>query len=297
MDIKHILVPSDFSETARHALANAFTIASMHRAKITLLHIVTVYDDDPYNPKQSFPDLKEYYKHLEERASAHFEETVSSKALKDVSVEYIIRRGFSPYEEILSFAAEQNVDLIALGTHGRKPLARFFLGSVAENIVHHAQCPVLSIRIDDDDVKVPAFEKIVVPTDFSDHSKKALLLATTLLQPGGELYVLHVVEDMIPPTYFSTDGDSIMQILPHIREKSQATLESLIKENIPASITCNGIVKEGGISTTIVDFAQENKCDLIVMGTHGMNALGQIFIGSQANRVLRKAICPVVTIK
>ncbi len=89
----------------------------------------------------------------------------------------------------------------------------------------------------------------------------------------------------------------MLQIIPHIRERSQAAIDDMIVENVPATMKTRAIVKEGRISTTIVEFAQENSCDLIVMGTHGINALGQIIIGSQANRVIRKAPCPVVTIK
>ncbi|MBN1561106.1 universal stress protein [candidate division KSB1 bacterium] len=297
MEIKNILVPSDFSDTARHALANAFAIASMHHAKITLLHVVTVYDDDPYNPKKSFPDLEEYYKHLEERAGMQFEETISRNQLKNVPVEYIVRRGFSPYEEILTYVTEKDIDFIALGTHSRKPLARFFLGSVAENVVNRAPCPVLTVRIDEGEAPVPAYQRIVAPIDFSEQSKRALALAAALLKPDGTLFVLHVIEDAIYPAYFTAEGDSILQMMPHIREKSREAIENVIRENVPAAIKTVAMVKEGRISTTITEFGEENRCDLIVMGTHGMNALGQIIIGSQASRVIRKASCPVVTIK
>ncbi|MBN1464433.1 universal stress protein [candidate division KSB1 bacterium] len=297
MEIKNILVPSDFSDTARHALANALAIAAMHQARITLLHVVTVYDDDPYNPSQTFPDLDDYYDHLEERAGAQFAETISRNELKHIPIEYVIRRGFSPHEEILTYLSEKEIDFIALGTHSRKPLARFFLGSVAENIVHHASCPVLTVRIDDGDARVPVYKNILVPTDFSEQSKRALTLATSLLQPDGALYVLHVVEEALQPAYFTVEGDAILQIMPKIRERSQAMLDDMIKECVPATVRAEALVKEGRISTTIVEFAEEKQCDLIAMGTHGMNALGQIIIGSQANRVIRKAACPVVTIK
>ena len=297
MHIKHILVPSDFSDTAQQALINALYIASRHRAKITLLHIVTVFDDDPYNPKQVFPDLKKFYHHLEERAGDHFQETLSSNKLEDVHVEYAVRRGFSPYEEILAFAADQNVDLISLGTHGRKPIARFFLGSVAENIVHHAKCPVLTAKMQEREAHVPSYERILVPIDFSDQSIKALELACQLLAQDGVLYVLHVVEDAIHPAYFGVGENTFMQILPDIKEKAKKRLSDVMKEKVPDAVQANIYVKEGQVAATIIEYADQHAFDLIVMGTHGMNTLGQIIIGSHANRVLRKASCPVITIK
>jgi len=297
MDIDHILVPSDFSDTAQQALANALYIALTQNAKITLLHIVTVFDDDPYNTKQPFPDLKEFYEHLEKMAGDHLRETLSSDALQDVQVEYAIRRGFSPYEEILSFAADKDVDLIALGTHGRKPIARFFLGSVAENIVHHAECPVLTVRMDEKEFKVPSYENVLVPIDFSDQSIKALELATKIVRPEGTLNVLHIVEDAIHPAYFGIGENTFLEFLPEIKDKANDMLGHLIKEKVPDSIQANIVIKEGQVAATIMDYTEQQDFDLIIMGTHGTNTLGQIIIGSHAGRVLRKASCPVITIK
>ena len=76
-ELKHILVPSDFSDTARHALAHALALANKTNAKITLLHIVTIFDDDPYNPKQTFPDLDDYYNYIQKRAGEKIKTSIS----------------------------------------------------------------------------------------------------------------------------------------------------------------------------------------------------------------------------
>ena len=297
MAIKHILVPSDFSTTAAHALSNALSIARVHNAKITLLHVVTVYNDDPYNEDLPFPNIDKYYEKLEQKAGGFFKKTISEYAEQDLSIQYVIRRGFSPYEEILTFAAENDVDLITIGTHSRKSIARFFLGSVAENIVHHAQCPVLTVRIEDGDIILPSYQRILVATDFYEQSDRALELALSFLPKNGILDILHVVEDIIHPAYFAAEGDSIFDVMPHIKIKSEDTLEKLASEKIPSNVNRNLIIKEGKIAPTILDFAKENLADLIVMGTHSMNALAQLLIGSQANKIIRKATCPVITIK
>ena len=297
MTIKHILVPSDFSLTAKHALANALTIAGMHKAKITLLHVVTVYNDDPNNTEQPFPDLDDYYRKMEKRAGDYFEKTLSEDALKDADISYVVRRGFSPYEEILAYAAESGVDLIAMGTHSRKSLARFFLGSVAENIVHHADCPVLTVRIEDGKVSPPLYHRILVPTDFFEQSYRALQLAMSFLPDDGVIDILHVVEDVIHPAYFTAEGETIFDVMPHIKDKSEETMANMAAELVPENIKRNLVIKEGKIAQTIIEHAEENDIDLIVMGTHSMNALTQFLIGSQANKVIRKASCPVITIK
>ncbi len=297
MNIKHILVPSDFSITAKHALANALSIAAMHKARITLLHVVTIYNDDPYAAEQPFPDLDDYYQKMEKRAGDYFQKTISEYALKDLTIDYVVRRGFSPYEEILTYAAEENVDLIAMGTHSRKSLARFFLGSVAENIVHHAEYPVLTVRIEDSTISLPVYKRILVPTDFFEQSHRALQLALSFLSDDSVIDILHVVEDVIHPAYFMAEGETIFDVMPHIKDKSEETMAKMAAELIPEHVKRNLVIKEGKIAQTIIEHAEENSIDLIVMGTHSMNALTQLLIGSQANKVIRKAPCPVITVK
>ena len=298
MAINHILVPSDFSNSAKQALAHAFSVAQLFDARITLLHVVTVFDDDPYNPEKSFPDVQEYYDHLEQRAATQFKDTIS-KGTPDIEVNSVVQRGFSPYEEILAFAANNEVGFIAMGTHGRKPLARFLLGSVTEKVIHHADCPVLTVRISEDQTvsEIPKYNHLLVPTDFSDQSKRALELAVQLLSNSGTLDILHVVEDTIHPSYLATDGDPILNVMPQIKDRSEEILQEMANKFVPKSIQTHLMVKEGRIAQTILEHEEANPIDAIVMGTHGANAISQIFMGSQANRVVRKASCPVITIK
>jgi len=297
MAIKHILVPSDFSQTAKSALTCALSIAKTSGAKITLLHIVTVYNDDPYRDDQPFPSLEEYYEQMEQKADGLFEKEISTLGADKVSIERVVRRGFSSYEEILTYAAENDVDLIAIGTHGRKPVARFFLGSVAENIVHRAHCPVLTVRIEDDEAALPDFKRILVAIDFYEQSEQALQLALSILPQGGILDLLHVVEDVIPPTYFAAEGETIFDIMPQVKIKTKDSLQKVADKLVPENVQRNLIIREGKVAATIIDVAKERKSDIIVMGTHSMNALAQILIGSQANKVIRKAHCPVLTTK
>ena len=297
MSIKHILVSSDFSATAAQALANALSIARSQNAKITLLHIVTIYNDDPYNEQLPFPDIDAYYEKLEEKAGRFFQNTLSVHAHQDVTIDFVVRRGFSPYEEILSFAADNDVDLISMGTHSRKPIARFFLGSVALNVVHNATCPVLTVRIEDSEIALPIFRRILVATDFYEQSERALKFALSLLQDNSVIDLLHVVEDVIYPAYFAADGDSIFDVMPHIKVKSEDVLKKIALSNMPSTVNKNLIIKEGKIATTILQYAKEINADIIVMGTHSMSAMTQFLIGSQANKIIRKATCPVITIK
>jgi len=136
-----------------------------------------------------------------------------------------------------------------------------------------------------------------VPTDFSDYSKRALQFALTLLAPDGALDVLHVVEDAIHPAYYTGGQSSIFDIIPDLRLRSARFLEKFIQENIPVSLNSKAVVREGRIAHQILKYSEENQIGAIVMGTRGMNDLEQFFLGSVAERIVRKASQPVINVK
>ncbi len=144
MVTKRILFPTDFSEGALHALPYAVDLAKTSSARLYLLHVI--YDvataSGLYVPHVSFDDI---YKDLGKSAQKELEKFgyEERKDLKDV--EYTVLRGI-PYDEILKFAQEKNIDIIVIGTHGRKGLDRFLFGSTAEKVVRYAPCPVLTVR-------------------------------------------------------------------------------------------------------------------------------------------------------
>ena len=295
--IRRILFPTDFSDCAKQALGHAISLANHFGADLTMTHIITMFDDDPYNPDRQFPDISEYYDFLESRASDHFEEELNAKSLKDLNVDYIVKRGFSPAEEILDLIREREIDLVAVGTHGRKPLAHFFLGSVAEKIVERAPCPVLISRIMPTTYElVSSYKRILVPTDFSEHSKKALELALAIIpSKEGQLDVLHVVDDNIFPAYFVNGQSSIFNLMPDLRKRSREALENFAPRD--SSVKTVLELRAGRIVGEIVNYAESNHVDLIVMGTRGLSEIEQLLLGSVAERVIRKVFCPVVTVK
>jgi len=145
---KTILVPHDFSSPANHALAIARDEAKAHGAKLLLLHVI----DLPFSLKPEtviVPDatgapinVKDYAVRLAEEHLADLSERVGKDG---VTPKTFIRLG-KPEDEIVKFANENAVDLIAMGTHGRTGLAHMLVGSVAERVVRISKCPVLTIR-------------------------------------------------------------------------------------------------------------------------------------------------------
>jgi nucleotide-binding universal stress UspA family protein len=147
MQAKKILFPTDFSEFSNAALEQAGTLARESGAMLTILHVV--------DPSESFVDVG-YGGFLVE-----FDEEAVLKKLNSVKpgdpavrCEYKLLTG-NPATEIARFAEKEGVDMIVLGTHGRRGLTRMLMGSVAEYLVRNAPCPVLT-------VKMPAREKTTV---------------------------------------------------------------------------------------------------------------------------------------
>ncbi len=144
MKIKRILFPTDFSEGAKNALPYAVDMAKTYDAKLYLIHVL--YDiatasglHIPHtSADQMYADLQATAKKELDRFGLRERE-----GLKDV--EHIVSRGV-PYEEILKFAKDNDIDLIVIGTHGRKGLDRVLFGSTAERVVRNSSCPVMTVR-------------------------------------------------------------------------------------------------------------------------------------------------------
>lgn len=144
VEIKKILFPTDFSEGALNALPYAVDLAKSYGAKLYMLHVI--YDiatsSGLYVPHIS---VDEMYKEMDASARKELERFGMDKRVDVKDLEYAAIRGV-PYEEILKFAQEENIDLIVIGTHGRKGLDRVLFGSTAERVVRNASCPVLTVR-------------------------------------------------------------------------------------------------------------------------------------------------------
>lgn len=159
--MKHILVATDFSETAAAALSQAAMLAAATGARLTLLHVIyaeklnetllgldameyltrvlsTPSEQAPYSPTLAMDRLRE-------KAQAKLAEAAASVNQPKLNIETAIADG-RPSEEVLAFAEKQEVDLIVLGTHGRGAIGKALLGSVADHVIRQADCPVMVVR-------------------------------------------------------------------------------------------------------------------------------------------------------
>lgn len=140
LELKSILVPIDFSDISRKALAYAVPFAKRFGAKITLLHVIAPL---PYPSELAFAPSREGFpiQAVEEKLADLAKQTVDLDLLNETRVNM-----GEPFEVITRVAREAKIDLIVITTHGYTGLKHVFMGSTAERVVRHAPCPVLVVR-------------------------------------------------------------------------------------------------------------------------------------------------------
>ncbi|QFU24242.1 universal stress protein [Shewanella eurypsychrophilus] len=140
---RHILCPTDFSETASHALSYAIEMANFYHVGIRLVHVVDQpIGNDNY---QILAITPEELAQGMELAAAEKMQRLLNELNCELTVETVIRRG-SAIEQILEDAEKNNVGMIVMASHGRTGLAHFLHTNVAEAVVNEAKCPVLVVK-------------------------------------------------------------------------------------------------------------------------------------------------------
>lgn len=143
-----------------------------------------------------------------------------------------------------------------------------------------------------------SLRRILLPTDFSDNARDATAYACELAkQFNAELHVLHVLQIHIDTT--PTFGAGLAPYTPSKESKDAADRElaKVIPQRLETAFNVVQATREGAPFVEIIRYAKENKIDMIVMGTHGRTGLSHLMIGSQAERVVRKSPCPVLTVR
>ncbi len=147
---------------------------------------------------------------------------------------------------------------------------------------------------------MPVINSILAPTDFSKHAEGALRYACGLAtRLGATLHLLHILPDVVVPV--GPDPSLIAAVPPEYyketEQQSRAALESLIQPDWPrpAHVVCD--VKWGDPVNGVVSYAEDHAVDMVVIATHGRSGLSHVLLGSVAERIVREAPCPVLTIR
>ena len=294
--INRILCPVDFSDVSRQAIDHAVLMARWYKARITALHVTnpmvipsTDFTVVGYGPAVALTD--EEIKEAREQVVAYF------SVAKLIDVDVLIDGGH-PANRILERAASLPADLIVIGTHGMGGFERLVLGSVTEKVLRKASCPVMTVPPHAQTTSQLPFKRLLCPVDFSDSSLAALELALSLAQEGdAQLTILHVFE-------WSADGEPLTNrhfAVPEYRREVEneygGKLQALVPDSVRTWCRPTTRIAHGKAYREILAAATQDGADLIVMGAHGGNALDAVLFGSTTSQVVRRATCPVLTLR
>jgi nucleotide-binding universal stress UspA family protein len=289
MKIQNILLPTDLSENADLAMRQAVEFAAQHGAKIHVFHAVTVHAADPSMLKER---LDEYLDGVEKEVFEDLSQRSEKVRKRGVEVEVTTGRSFMPFDAIMDKVSEVQPELIVMGTHGRSGFSKLMMGSVAEKVVRHAPCHVLTVSNEATVAEgEDGFQRVLVAVDFSDSSKKALEVGSSLVAEGGRLALVHVVSAPIHPSFYAGGITRMFELDPELPDRIRGKLREFYKGDAELVVT------EGDVAQDILEAARSQKSEMIVMGTKGLSGLDHLLIGSVAERVLREATVPVLTVK
>jgi nucleotide-binding universal stress UspA family protein len=284
--IERILCPVDFSEASTKAYDYAYSLALRCRAKLFVEHVIPIFEF-------GYPFAAEagIYSDLVKNDNREIEKLVTRRPAQGLAIQTDVRIG-SVADSVLDFAQRQKVDLIVMGTHGRRGVDRLVMGSTTESVLRKARCPVLAVRepahdfVNPDQAQDPVrLKKVILCTDFSECALAATDYALSLAQEyNAELTLLHVLDGL------PKQKNGIL-----IRETAQI-LRDLVPVDAQNWCSIKTAVRTGKPYREIIQFAAEQQADLVVLGVRGRNALDLAVFGSTAQRVLQLGPCPVLAV-
>lgn len=295
--VDRILVPLDGTDFSEHALAAAISIAKRSGAAISLATVEVP-------PPMAFPDVN-FLEPLVNAELAYLDlvaDRVRDAGIEDVSVDVLT--GNAP-EALEMHRTGIGARLTVMATHGRGPLSRAWLGSVADAFVRSTSAPVLMVRPREDAeadlAELPTFEHVMLTLDGSQLSESAIDPATSVTRLfGARLTLVRVVEypHETESVYLPDAIEAIQERLEQSREATHAELERvaarLAKEGVEVGRDARVV---NHAPAGILDVAEELDVDLIVMASHGRGGLGRAVLGSVTDKVLRGSGRPVLIVR
>jgi nucleotide-binding universal stress UspA family protein len=285
ISIKKILCPVDFFPASDAAVNYAAGLAVNYGAGIHLFHVVTPVVTGGF---EFSLDTREITTSVKQKA----EEELSALAAKfkeaGIITDYEVCVG-DVYDEIKQAIENLKPEIIVMGTHGRRAVERWFMGSTTEKLMRHSPVPLITISAAGEKVEAPRFSRILVTTDFSEGTSDAIAYAFSVAQENeSKITLLHVIHDVT------------VDISGKYRESLIEGVEKQLEDLVPPEATtwCDVNTKvEVGVPYRIIPrVLEDEKIDLLVMNIHGKGMIDRALLGSTAERVVRMARCPVMLI-
>jgi nucleotide-binding universal stress UspA family protein len=285
MDIKNILVPTDFSVQSKAAVNYGVALARKLRTRLTLLHVLTV--QPLLSEAAEFdPGLIE---EVGQEAAQNLSELIPPEDQDDLDLRTVVKVG-GIQKAIISTVKEQHVGLVVLGTHSHGRLGRWVLGSTTEAILRKLAIPVLTVR----HTGQMNFGRILFATDLSESSLQAFDFALDLAHVlQSDIVALHTVNKRMLSAVEDAVGEEIHDLaIGQARQK----LAVIVAEGRRRGIEVTTLLTEGTAADEILRYAGNVDADLILLGITRKSIVERALIGATAERVAREARVPVLCV-
>lgn len=284
---RRVLLATDGSEASRAAFD---FWRCLHVPAGTVLEVVTVHEPGEWLLPQ---DL---LRNQQAEAADIVDAATRELARPGLEVRPVILPG-EPAHAVLQQAASSNTELLILGSHGRRGLRRFLIGSVAGSVARHADCPVLIAR-----PVQHGLQRIVVALDESAQAEEVLEHARRLpLGADTELVLCHVVRPF--STYSSVAAEyspgweqMVVDVIDAQKEQGQALLQAAEQKLSAEGRTVSSHLALGDPASEILALAEERQADLVVAGSRGHSRIEKLLLGSVADRLLNAAQCSLLLV-
>ncbi|MFC7188077.1 universal stress protein [Halorubrum yunnanense] len=277
-----ILFPTDGGEGAATTLDHVLDLAADHGATVHVLNVADTTHDSVTRVGRDVVDV------LEREGDGVVEAAADRAADRGVeTVTAVLQGGVA--ETIAAYAADHEVDLIAMPTRGRTGLDRLLLGSTTERVVRRSAPPVLSLRPDGEPARYP-YRSVLVPTDGSERADAALDRAVALAaRSGATLHVLSVVDVGSLGIEAYSGTDALVSAAEETVAEAAAVAEAAGVETVEHVEVGSSAAR--GIRAYLAD----HDVDLVAMGTQGRTGVERYLLGSVAERTVRTSPVPVLT--
>lgn len=297
--VKNVLFATDFSPTSESALPYAAAICRRFGSTLHTVHVLSEAGLLMMAGGVDYVSMGTIYEDAENEAKERLDQI--SEHIEGIPHRNYVRHG-QVWKTLADIIAENEVDLLVVGTHGRTGLGRLLLGSVAENILRHAPCPVLTVgpkvsgraKLPElfsrgRDLAPPELElrQIVFATNFARNAALAASDAIALAQEfRARLTLMHVIEDY---TELGSEPGAIEDSLHRLRE--------LIPKNSQLQHVPETLLEFGNAPERILKAAAEREADMIILGARSSEIGATHLPWSAAHHVIAQARCPVMTIR
>ena len=299
LTIHRILHPTDFSDGADAALAHAVHLARHFEAALDVLHVLPALGEDPIaTALDAASGGDAILRRLRAEAETRLAMRAETARAAGYRVRPVLTQGRATGALITDYVRREGLDLVVMGTHGWRGLKHLLLGSVAEEVVHRAPCPVLTVRQPPDASAEPRpIQRILVGVDFSAPAAPLIRTARALAAGyGAFLDVVHVVKPLPVAVTFATTL-SLHDLAPDLMPATRTRLEQRFEEAGGPDVPVAFHVVEGDPARRLVHMAEALSADLIVVAPRDVGGVERMLLGSVAERVVRTAACPVLVAK